>query len=80
MIVEAVGEVFWIVFRTIFLFAVVILLLIVGFFWIVSISPQEDENTIKTKKRMIPDVEINVKTINGVQTSDTTYIYHVKSE
>lgn len=34
-----------------------------------------DDNIHKVNKKVIPTVEINSKTINGVTTSDTTYIY-----
>lgn len=36
------------------------------------------EDTYKSKKLIKPDMVIESKTVNGIQTSDTTYIYHLK--
>lgn len=78
MISEVVRELFWSFFKFIFAFVIVILLLIGGFSWVAGSYTYEDENIFKTKKQINPDVEINIRTVNGVQTSDTTYIYNLK--
>lgn len=36
------------------------------------------EDTYKSKRPIKPDVVIESQTINGVEKSDTTYIYHLK--
>lgn len=36
------------------------------------------EETYKSKIQLKPDVIISSKTINGIQKSDTTYVYHLK--
>ena len=36
------------------------------------------ENTYESKKLLKPDMVIESKSVNGVQKSDTTYVYHLK--
>jgi len=36
------------------------------------------EDTYESKSILVPDILIESKTINGVQTSDTTYVYKLK--
>ncbi len=36
------------------------------------------EDTYKSKRPIKPDVVIESQTINGIEKSDTTYVYHLK--
>lgn len=56
--------------------AAVILLIGVGIWSAVDYFFVED--TYKSKKPITPDVVIESKTVNGIQTADTTYVYHLK--
>ena len=68
------GSVIAAVFGGILKIAIGAIIVIIGFvIWGSYSLFSKDE--YKTKKPIKPDVIIETKTVNGVQTSDTTYIY-----
>lgn len=56
-------------------FIAIVLLVIIGVFTAADYLFVDD--TYECKKPITPDLVIDSKTVNGVPTSDTTYIYHL---
>lgn len=54
----------------------IIVVIIVGVYSIVNWLFVE--NTYESKKLLKPDMVIESKSVNGVQKSDTTYVYNLK--
>lgn len=56
--------------------AAIIILIVVGLWWLISFFFISD--TYKSKTLISPDIVIETTTINGVQKSDTSYVYNLK--
>lgn len=55
--------------------AAIVGLIGVGIWWLISFFFISDD--YKSKVILIPDVVIETTTVNGVQKSDTSYVYHL---
>lgn len=74
--IEIVGEMFVSFFKGIVILILILIALFIGaMLWIHSSKSESDE--YKSKKLIQPKVVIDIKIIDGVQTSDTTYIYNL---
>ena len=76
MIAHALSEMFSAMLKFIVVGAIAIIILAV--LGVRSCFTYSSDKTYESKQLLKPDVIIESKTINGVQKSDTTYVYHLK--
>lgn len=74
MIVGAVAEMFGFFFKII----VVLAALVIGAIFFIGWNYNSNDNEYRSKRKIEPETIIDIQIVNGVQTSDTTYVYNFK--